>query len=91
MFAWLSSLNWPRRWGLVLVVPAVRETWTKPLESVPEPLLDYSSRKCTPANTEAAAGGGEEGTLGSCVLSRLEEQTEIPNGGAVILPIAIYK
>lgn len=81
----------PKRSSPSYVDSPTRETWTKPLESVPEPLLDYSSRKCTPANTEAAAGGGEEGTLGSCVLSRLEEQTEIPNGGAVILPIAIYK
>jgi hypothetical protein len=69
-----------------------RETWTKPLERVPEPLLEYSSSKCQPGGaSEEPNSDGEEGTLDSCVMSRLAEQTQIPDGGAVILPIAIYK
>jgi hypothetical protein len=71
---------------------ATRETWTKPLERVPGPLLEYSSHKCSPASAgEGPSAMGGEGTLDSCVISRLAEQTQIPDGGAVILPIAIYK
>ena len=79
-----------------------RETWTKPLERVPVPLLSRSSRRCEPTapavgvgqavqRDPATSGGDEDPTLRSCVESRLNEQTEIPNGGAVILPVAIYK
>lgn len=66
-----------------------RETWEKPLEHVPGILLRYSSHKC--ANREADQGDEEENPLSTCVRSRLKEQTEIPDRGAVILPIAIYK
>lgn len=77
---------------------AARETWTKPLEHVPLPLLRRSSRKCKPiANrsrsleSPSLVRAVKKPTLRSCVMSRLEEQTAIPNGGAVILPVAIYK
>jgi hypothetical protein len=70
-----------------------RETWMKPLEHVPKRLLQYSSRKCKPAKGEVEASERERKhpTLRTCVMSRLRSQTTIPNGGAVILPVAIFK
>jgi hypothetical protein len=68
------------------------ETWKKPLERVPVLLLRRSSSKCgATALSRSTDAGGEEATLRSCVLDRLQEQTRIPSTGAVILPIAVYK
>jgi len=70
-----------------------RETWTNPLEHTPKRLLEYSSSKCRPprGEIEASERERERPTLRTCVMSRLKSQTKIPDAGAVILPVAIFK
>jgi len=71
------------------------ETWARPLARAPLTLLCRTDPKCverlrhpelSAKNRRAALEDAED-----WALEALEEQTEIPRRGAVIIPIAIYK
>lgn len=71
------------------------ETWQQPLAAAPLKLLCRTSPECTTTirRPRATPKKRSEAILKSrgTAIAALEEQTEIPKRGAVILPIAIYK
>jgi len=74
---------------------ATRETWEQALKSAPDELLCRTEPMC--AETVRArhlSGTRRKRAIDECrqqILEALETQTTIPERGAVILPIAIYK
>lgn len=77
--------------GYAYVDSPTLETWRKPLERVPAPLLERSSALCEAKRRAEAGKPSTPPVLRHCILKQLRTQTRIPKRGAVILPIAIYK
>ncbi|HVQ57345.1 MAG TPA: hypothetical protein VMS60_00420 [Solirubrobacterales bacterium] len=83
---------------LAYVDSATQETWEQALRRAPGELLCRTAPQCA---AEIREHGGEEVSDAERahaikdnrreILGKLEEQTTIPDRGAVILPIAIYK
>jgi len=71
------------------------ETWAQPLAKAPLKLLCRTDPECTvKVRAEGVTGEEREAAIRESrrrAIGALEEQTEIPKRGAVILPIAIYK
>jgi hypothetical protein len=71
------------------------ETWAQPLAEAPLKLLCRTDPECTvKVRAEGVTEGEREAAIHESrrrAIGALEEQTEIPKRGAVILPIAIYK
>lgn len=78
---------------------ATQETWEQPLRRAPGELLCRTEPKCAAEMREMENEGEptvaeRNGLLRKTrrlILEKLDEQTTIPERGAVILPIAIYK
>jgi hypothetical protein len=64
-----------------------RETWTQPVRHAPGGLLQRSARKCDFPAGEMSG----QGELRVCIEKNLDNQTEVSQRGAVIIPVAIYK
>jgi hypothetical protein len=71
------------------------ETWQRPLANAPAKLLCRTDPRCASIvrGDDVTEAQQEKAIQGSRVWAReaLEEQTEIPRRGGVIVPIAIYK
>jgi hypothetical protein len=63
---------------------ATREVWKHPLEQASNYLVEHVSHNC-----RSRAAKKETGR--KCFLTELENETELPSPGAVIVPIAILK
>lgn len=72
-----------------------RETWEQPLRNAPAELLCRTDPVCVSEVREGKLKGDAKNAADNAsrkrALSALDQQTQIENRGAVILPVAIYK